>query len=85
MQELEKPPIGAPPYWYIGRERIMELCRAIEEYAVYSTLESVGTMKMWAKEIVLKCEMIEKMKEEAQTRMRHDFINVRKAHGKPDV
>ena len=59
-----KPPIGAPPYWYIGRERIMELCRAIEEYAVYSTLESVGTMKMWAKEIVMQCEMIEKMKEE---------------------
>ncbi len=64
MQELGKPPIGAQPYWYIGRERIMELCRAIEEYAVYSTLESVGTMKMWAKEIVLQCEMIEKMKEE---------------------
>ncbi|BDZ81393.1 hypothetical protein [Claveliimonas bilis] len=64
MQELGKPPIGAPPYWYIGRERITELCRAIEEYAVYSTLESAGTMKMWAKEIVMQCEMIEKMKEE---------------------
>lgn len=64
MGETGKPPIGVPPYWIVARDRIIELCGAIERNATYSTRETADAIKIWAKEIMLQCNLIEKVGEE---------------------
>lgn len=54
MGETGKPPIGVPPYWIVARDRIIELCRAIERNAAYSTRETADVIKIWAKEIIFR-------------------------------
>lgn len=63
MHELKKPPIGVAPYWNTSKNRIIELCGAIERYADYNPVETAGLMKMWTKEIMMQLELIEQIKE----------------------
>lgn len=63
MQDLRKPPIGTKPYWIGASKRISELCEAIKRYTDYSAARSTDLIKLWAKEIVMQCEIIEKMRE----------------------
>lgn len=63
MQDLRKPPIGTKPYWISASKRISELCEAIKRYTDYSAARSTDLIKLWAEEIVMQCEIIEKMRE----------------------
>lgn len=64
-----KPPIGVAPYYVTCRFRIKELAQAIARSAVNNPAgkqNDIPTMKLWAKEIIEQCDLIERMKEDEQ-------------------
>jgi hypothetical protein len=60
-EKINKPPLGATPYWYTIKNRIEELANAILRYNDFS--RNTKSIKTWAKEIVLYCELVERMKD----------------------
>ena len=58
---MNKPPLGTAPYYCVAINRIDELSQAIYRYS--QELNSTGLIKRWASEIILQCELIERMKE----------------------
>lgn len=57
--EINKPPLGLPPYYIAAESRIYELAKAIERNAFY---DNIKAMQEWAREIVEQCELISKMR-----------------------
>lgn len=55
---MDKPSIGAVPYYIQAGQRIAQLGEAI---CAYSQEDRPDIIKKWAKEIILQCELIEKM------------------------
>lgn len=65
----EKPSAGVAPYYVSCRFRIKELAQAIARTAVDNPAgkqNDIPTMKLWAKEIIEQCDLIERMKEDEQ-------------------
>ena len=60
-KEYNKPPLGATPYWFAIENRIEELASAILRYNRFNG--NVKSIKEWAKEIILYCELTEQMKD----------------------
>lgn len=58
---LTKPPLGATPYWFTIENRIEELANAILRYNRFN--RNTKSIKEWAKEIILYCELAEQMKD----------------------
>ena len=56
-----KPPLGATPYWFAIENRIEELASAILRYNRFNG--NIKSIKEWAKEIILYCELAEQMKD----------------------
>lgn len=62
--EYNKPPLGAKPYYITAICRIAELSKAIHSFYDYSQeLDRINYIKKWASEIILQCELIERMQE----------------------
>lgn len=59
-EKYNKPPLGATPYWFIIENRIEELANAILRYNHFNG--NIKSIKEWAKEITLYCELAEQMK-----------------------
>ncbi len=57
--DVQKPPLGACPYYIVAEDRIHELTAAIERS---NALHNSKNIKQWAKEIILQCDLIEEMK-----------------------
>ena len=60
-KKYNKPPLGATPYWFTIENRIEELASAILRYNRFNG--DIKSIKEWAKEIILYCELIEQMKD----------------------
>ena len=60
-KKYNKPPLGATPYWFTIENRIEELANAILRYNHFNG--NTKSIKEWAKEIVLYCELAEQMKD----------------------
>ena len=60
-KKYNKPPLGATPYWFTIENRIEELASAILRYNRFNG--DIKSIKGWAKEIILYCELIEQMKD----------------------
>lgn len=60
-KKYNKPPLGATPYWFAIENRIEELASAILRYNRFNG--NVKSIKEWAKEIILYCELAEQMKD----------------------
>lgn len=56
-KEYNKPPLGATPYWVTVENRIEELANAILRYNHFNG--NTKSIKKWAKEIILYCELAE--------------------------
>lgn len=56
-KKYNKPPLGATPYWVTVENRIEELANAILRYNHFNG--NTKSIKKWAKEIILYCELAE--------------------------
>ena len=54
----EKPPIGAEPAWLIARTRIQELAEEISRNADSFGSDSIDTMRKFATEICMQCDIL---------------------------
>lgn len=61
-KKYNKPPLGAPSYWFSIENRIAELGRAILRYNADGITIHTDSIRKWAKEIILYCELVEQMK-----------------------
>jgi len=60
---MNKPPLGAKPYYIAATDRIDELSKAIYDYSQeVDNKKFIKTIKKWASEIILQCELLERMK-----------------------
>lgn len=57
---MNKPPLGARPYYIMAIDRIDELSKAIYDYSQETS--KTDLIKKWASEIILQCELIEAMR-----------------------
>lgn len=55
-----KPALGCKPYYLCAWSRILELTEAIFRQCI-APIRSMKLVKEWAQEIVLLCEMVEKL------------------------
>lgn len=60
-KKYNKPPLGATPYWFTIENRIEELANAILRYNRFNG--NTKSIKEWAKEIILYCELTEQMRD----------------------
>lgn len=58
-----KPPLGAAPAYISAENRIKELADAISRTSEQGRFYT-GHITLWAREIILLCELMEKIKEE---------------------
>ena len=61
VKKYNKPPLGATPYWFTIENRIEELANAILRYNRFNG--NIKSIKEWAKEITLYCELAEQMED----------------------
>lgn len=67
MNDYTKPPLGAEPYYVAAAQRILELAQAIER-ASEEIRNYPGHVSLWAKEIIIQCDVLKMMeKEEGRT------------------
>ena len=60
--QQSKPPLGVKPYWMVAWSRISDLAEAIErQYEDESG--NAGLVQLWAWEIVLQCQILNRLKE----------------------
>lgn len=62
---MNKPPIGVKPYWISAFDRISDLAQAIDRY---SDEKNTTSIKLWAKEIISQCDLVEEMTQLDETR-----------------
>lgn len=60
MNDTNKPPLGARPYYIAAENRIKELAQAISRYADTGMTENITE---WAQEIILQCALLEVMQD----------------------
>ena len=60
--KYEKPPLGCATFDMIAGDRIHELSSAIDRYSSESK-DNIDLIRKWAKEIILQCDLIDKMKD----------------------
>lgn len=75
MDETKKPPLGVKPAWLVAEGRIVELSSALNRYAQHCEKSEISIMRMWAEEIIMQCNIIEKMEALDEKRMWSDFHN----------
>jgi len=66
---IEKAPLGAVPFSIQVDGRIKDLAGAIDRYADYSSGAKYLSMRRWAKEIILQCDLAEKMMTDPAARL----------------
>lgn len=59
--DYTKPPLGAIPAYIPAENRIKELAEAIARTSAEGRVYT-GHITMWAREIILQCELMEKIK-----------------------
>ena len=60
---IEKPPLGARPYWIAASERIGELATAILRNSEDAS-KNYQKISKWAEEIMQQCDMIGYLRDE---------------------
>ncbi len=60
-EKYNKPQLGTTPYWLTIENRIEELAKAILRYNCFNG--NTKSIKEWAKEIILYCELAEQMRD----------------------
>ena len=63
-KKYNKPPLGAPPYWFSIENRIAELGEAILRYNADGITIHTDSIRKWANEILAYCNLIERIKKE---------------------
>lgn len=57
---MERPPIGAAPYYIVAVSRISSLAQAIDRFIGISNSDT-ELIKKWAKEIIVQCDLIDEL------------------------
>jgi ribulose 1,5-bisphosphate carboxylase large subunit-like protein len=61
FKDYTKPPLGASPAYIPAENRIKELAEAITRTSIEGR-NYTGHISMWAREIIMQCEIMEKIK-----------------------
>ena len=61
--QQSKPPLGVKPYWLVAWNRISDLTEAIERQYEDEN-GNTELVELWAKEIVLQCQILKQLKEQ---------------------
>lgn len=57
----EKPALGVMPCWLHTQNRICELAEAISKNAVSVHRSKTDLIRLWAKEILLQCDLLDEI------------------------